>query len=255
MRAMLVRFADRRSKGSIGPVLGNVTRETPEARREPCFARWISLREAFTTKMSDALGTAPHSSWMRMVCAAASIGAVLVLSTGCGSSHARRGSALASFPSFPVSFRYPAAWNRIDCSKQLTSFIRTVTYLTTSHPGSCPSSSPPVTSLDAGGVLVWWWNWGFPGRNPISNFPGRPVTIGGQPARIATVSTQGAGTVAMPKPICIQLGSERLVEVAIERPAPARGELLMVTACLRGPKFAASEAAVRKMLTSVDFRK
>ena len=29
----------------------------------------------------------------------------------------------------------------------------------------------------------------------------------------------------------------------------------MVTACLRGPKLAANEAAARRMLTSVDFRK
>jgi hypothetical protein len=59
----------------------------------------------------------------------------------------------------------------------------------------------------------------------------------------------------MPKDMCRQLGSQRLMEVAIERPTPAGRHLMMVTACLRGPKFAAGEAAVRRMLTSVDFGK
>ena len=190
------------------------------------------------------------------MCAAASIGAVLALLTGCGSSHARRGFARASFPSYPLSFRYPAAWNRLDCPKQGATYARTVTYLTTSHPGLClPWIEMPVKSLDADGVLVWWWNWDFPGGTPIGNFQGRPLTVGGQPARIATVSTSRVGSVALPKEICWQLGSERLMQVAIERPAPASGNVMMVTACLRGPKFAASEAAVRQMLTSVHFRK
>jgi hypothetical protein len=132
----------------------------------------------------------------------------------------------------------------------------TVTYLTTVRPGSCPSSGAPVQSLGAEGVVVWWWDYGFPGRTDrIGNFPGRPLTIGGRPARIATVSTHGAGTAWMPTATCSQLGGERLMDVAIERPAPASGNWMMVTACLRGPKLAASEAAVRQMLTSVGFRK
>jgi hypothetical protein len=81
------------------------------------------------------------------------------------------------------------------------------------------------------------------------------LTIGGRPARIAIVSAHGAGTAWMPTPICAQLGGERLMDVAIERPAPAGRNWMMATACLRGPKLAASEAAVRQMLTSVDFRK
>jgi hypothetical protein len=59
----------------------------------------------------------------------------------------------------------------------------------------------------------------------------------------------------MPTPICSRLGGERLMDVAIERPAPASQNWMMVTACLRGPKLPASEAAVRQMLTSVEFRK
>jgi hypothetical protein len=187
---------------------------------------------------------------MRAVCAAASLGAVLAMLAGCGSSHARKGLARATFPSYPVSFRYPAAWNRIDCPKQVSSFTMTVTYLTSARPGSCPSSGAPVKSLGANGVFVWWWNYGFPGRTDrIGNFPGRPLTVGGRPARIST-APQGAGGA-----ICSQLGGERLMEVAIERPAPADANWMMVTACLRGPKLAASMAAVRQMLTSVDFRK
>ena len=155
-----------------------------------------------------------------------------------------------------VSFRYPAAWNRTDCPKQFSSFTQAVTYLTTAHPGSCPSSGPPVKGLAANGVIVAWWNYGFPGRTDrIDNFPGRPLTIGGRPARIATVSSHAAAA-GLPRMMrCAQFGGERLMDVAIARPAPALQNWLMVTACLRGPKLAASETAVRQMLTSVDFRK
>lgn len=215
------------------------------------MGRSLPTRETVTP-----LGSAAYNACMRTVCAAASIGAVLALLAGCGSSHARRGLARASFPSFRLSFRYPTAWNRIDCPKQVSSFTMTVTYLTSTRAGSCPSSGAPVKSLDANGVFVWWWNYGFPGRTDrIGNFPGRPLTIGRRPARIATVSTHGAGTAWMPTPFCSKLGGERLIGVAIERPAPASGNWMMMTACLRGPKLAASEAAVRQMLSSVAFTK
>jgi hypothetical protein len=59
----------------------------------------------------------------------------------------------------------------------------------------------------------------------------------------------------MPTPICRHLGGERLMNVAIARPAPASNDWMMVTACLRGPKLAASEAAARQMLNSVALKK
>jgi hypothetical protein len=132
----------------------------------------------------------------------------------------------------------------------------TLTYLTTARLGSCPASGVPVQTLSRGGVLVWWWHYGFPGKTDrISNFTGRSAKIGGRPARITISSVHGAGKAWVPTPMCAQLGGDRLMDVAIERPAPANANWMMVTACLRGPKLPASEAAVRQMITSVDFRK
>ena len=196
-----------------------------------------------------------YNRHMKPAHAAASVAAVVALLVGCASAHTRHGLVRASFPAYPVSFRYPAAWNRIDCPKQESSFTMTITYLTTARPGSCPSSGAPVQTLDRGGVLVWWWNFGFPGTTDrITNFSGRGVT-GGRPARIALSSSHEAGKAWVPTPMCAQLGAHRLLNVAIERPAPADANWMMVSACLRGPNVAASEAAVRRMLATVRFRK
>ena len=50
--------------------------------------------------------------------------------------------------------------------KQVSSFTMTLTYLTTTQPGSCPLSGAPIKSLGASGVFVWWWN--YRDRRPVT---------------------------------------------------------------------------------------
>jgi hypothetical protein len=161
---------------------------------------------------------------------------------------------VAQFTAYGVSFRYPADWQRMDC-RQESSFSMTITYLTTSRGGVCPSVDRTAQALGSGGVLVRWWNYGFPGRtNRIARFGGRRLVVGGRPARIVISSPRSVARAWIP-PLCASAGADRMLNVAIQRPAPATGNWMMVTVCLRGPNVRSSEALVRAMLRSVQYRR
>lgn len=171
---------------------------------------------------------------------------------GYGDASHSGGWTLARFPSFGVSFRYPRMWNRMDCRSD-SSFTMSITYLASVPLGSCPTTSAAIRNLDASGVLVWWWNYGFPGRTQrISNFTGQEIEVGGRPARIAVSSPQVVGAGWVPS-MCAQIGADRLVDVAIQRPASASGNWLMMSSCLRGPRVASGEATIRQILATVRF--
>lgn len=188
--------------------------------------------------------------------AAAALTCAVVALAGCGSTtvratNVREGLTRASFPRYPLSFRYPAAWSRRDCPKQVSSFTATVTYLTTARPGSCDGGGWPVTKLGKNGVLVAWQEFGMPGWTRITKFPGRDTTIGGRPARIAVTSSHAPAPAGV-SPVCRRIGGTRSMAVAIEREAV--DNWLLATVCLRGPDLGSGEAAVRRMLSTVRLR-
>jgi hypothetical protein len=78
----------------------------------------------------------------------------------------------------------------------------------------------------------------------VSKFGGKLTTIDGHAARIAVVRHD---------PACASFGSRRAMVAAISR--HIRDNLLLVNACIRGPKLGAGEAAVRQMLASTRFSK
>jgi hypothetical protein len=160
---------------------------------------------------------------------------------------------VAQFTAYGVSFRYPADWQRLDC-QQGSSFSTTITYLTTSRSSVCPSVDRTAQALGPDGVLVRWWNYGFPGRtNQIAGFGGRKLVVGGRPARIVITSPRSVARPWIP-PLCASIGAARMLNVAIQRPPPATANWIMVTACLRGPHLPSSEARVRSILRAVHFR-
>lgn len=182
--------------------------------------------------------------------------AMVVALNGCGSTtvratNVRDGLTRASFPQYPLSFRYPAAWNRRDCPKQVSSFTATVTYLTTARPGNCGGGGWPVRRLGKNGVLVAWQAFGMPDWTRITKFPGRDTTIGGRPARIAVTSSHAPAPAGVSR-ACRRIGGTGSMEVAIEREAV--DNWMLATVCLRGPDLGSGEAAVRQMLSTVRLR-
>jgi hypothetical protein len=87
--------------------------------------------------------------------------------------------------------------------------------------------------------VVAWSYYGFPNEFDLSAFPGRPARIGGRPARIEVRSPQHA---------CHVLGGDQQVRVTVRR--RARGNWMLMDACLRGPDLARSRADVEHMLAT-----
>ena len=163
-----------------------------------------------------------------------------------GGSAQTRGTVLAQFPRFGISFRYPVGWRRVDCSPAIVNFgSRGVTYLTTARRAGCSPSASRRTS--ANGVAVLWQQAGVWVRH------GGNARIGGQPAQVYLQALHAPPGVRLYGPApCTDSGGNRLVEAQIHEPATANYGFEMF-ACLRGPKLKRSEAAVGQMLASVRF--
>ena len=163
-----------------------------------------------------------------------------------GGSAQARGTELADFPRFGLSFRYPAGWRRLDCSPAFTLMgTRGVTYLTTARRAGCSPSAHRRTS--ANGVAILWQ------QAPPDIRHGGNARIGGQPAQIYVRALHAPpGAVAYGAVPCADSGGQRLIEAQIHEPATANYGFEMF-ACLRGPKLRRSQAAVGQMLASVRF--
>ena len=86
-----------------------------------------------------------------------------------------------------------------------------------------------------------WWEGGIGAT--LADAAGRRTRIGGQPARLSFRNHAGC-----------PVGADKAVVATIQPPDPFAGvELLWVTACLRGPDFAANEAAFGEMLSTLRF--
>lgn len=177
--------------------------------------------------------------------------AAMVIASGALGAGRKERLTLASYPSYPFSFRYPSAWSRLDCRQVPTSVALNVTFLTTVKPAPrCTSFGWPRQQLGRNGAFVDWWTFAEPGWSRIDKFPGHAARIGGEPARIEVASARASRS---PSGSCAQVGGTRTIAVVIRRPRLPGPQWMMATACLRGPNVAAGESAVRRILASVSF--
>jgi hypothetical protein len=95
--------------------------------------------------------------------------------------------------------------------------------------------------LRRNGVLVLWSSTGFI-RWTLALAPGGPRTVGGRPANELVAAGRGD---ACP------VGTAEHVEVQAARSSP--NSAFVMTACLAGPRTAASLAQVQAMLASTRF--
>lgn len=159
-----------------------------------------------------------------------------------GGSAQRGGTALADFPRFGLSFRYPARWRHFGC-QYVTSQTMSVTYLTAAAVGPrCLPGGVMPRRLSANGVAILWQ------QQPLFKLSAN-ARLGGQPARVDTW-----GAHAAPFGECAASGGQRVVAAEINEPATANTAFGMV-ACLRGPKLRQSQSAVGQMLASVRFQR
>jgi len=142
-----------------------------------------------------------------------------------------------------LAFRYPSAW-RPQLGDVTGSFVTWITDLSPARlhntcrvrPHGVTCGGRVLAALPPQGVLVTWLLEGRPGIRPPVHGP--RITLGGHRA---FVSARGSAA-------CAELGAQQAMTAAIHR---ARGNWLVMTACMRDPGLAENEAAVWAMLRSV----
>jgi hypothetical protein len=185
-----------------------------------------------------------------LVLGGVAVGTTLAVGKGGGGSDLTT----ASYPGFQLSFRYPSDWQRRNwCWLGTHEFP--VTLLTTVHPPPCNPGNvfgfetplPPPLRLGKDDVAAWWLT---TDRQHLARI--RPNTrIDGEPAQISVrqeparkphsdVNCAGAGP------------TRRSVNAQIQARSSSIGRIL-VGAVICGPDYAAGEAKVREMLSSLRF--
>lgn len=182
----------------------------------------------------------------------ASVLAITGSLVGCGAD--AHGLSRVGFPTYRLSFSYPAAWERVDCSGHRGGpFVSPFTYLSTlktlRSAAVCGFQGPPpsLSRLGTDGVFIVWSWWDLPMPINFSRLPGQPLTVGGQAARFRTIRR---GSVYWRESRCGRVGGQKEI-VAIS--GGSSHTYFSMAACLRGPAFARSEDAIRKMLATVSF--
>jgi hypothetical protein len=159
------------------------------------------------------------------------------------------------WPSFErngLAFRYPATWRRYTW-QFASSFSYAVVYLSTaiehdpcktivSAKGTTITCGSPLSHLDRSGLLVTWFDHGFP-TTTFTDFPGAHTRIDGHPARIdiGTATAQ-----------CSRLGGQRSITAYIGTSASA-SDWTELDACLRGPNLVTNQRRVEDLLTTTHF--
>jgi len=180
----------------------------------------------------------------------AALGAVLAVTSACGGGTDAQAAAkdppLSKYAGSYLSFTYPAAWTAYPFRWAGGLHFQPMVYLSTqpvhdpcSTRGNETTCGFPVGQLQPGGVLVVWQTNGIPAT---ALGPGRPMRVGGHPARL--VSTENGQ--------CRRIGADRTIDVAIET-SPPPSAFIYLTACLRGPNLAQNETYVKALLASTHF--
>jgi hypothetical protein len=149
-----------------------------------------------------------------------------------------------------ITFSYPNGWSRTDWD-QPSSFAYMVAAVS-NHALKTPcthslmswSCGQPVDQVQAGTLLVEWWQNAFPGWTFAAQ-TGTAFTVGGFPAKMqdpADLTT-----------VCPNLSAESAMQVIIDRPE-ATGNYFAFTACFKGPAVAAEKSEALDILASAQFK-
>lgn len=180
-------------------------------------------------------------------------GAAVALSGGSGPR-----LALASYPGYNLSFRYPPAWKRVTWCWTGT-VVSPIAVLTTGrksiacHQGNgfAPGTAfPPPQLLGKDELTVSW----LYADRPHLDVPPANTTVGGRPASIRL------GWTRVPHRFVIKVGAicgtvgtrERTLVAQVPHVISSTG-VMRASALICGPDFTAGELAVRRMLASVRF--
>jgi hypothetical protein len=188
-----------------------------------------------------------------LVLAAGAAGAVVALTRGSGERLAS-----ASYPGFGLSFRYPAAWKRVDWCWTGT-VVSPIAVLTSGrkvpvcHQGngfSSGTSFPPPQLLGPDELTVSWLYSAEPhGRVPPVN-----ATLGGRGAsvRLGWTSVPHKRVITVGA-ICGKVGTRERTLVAVIPHVLTQSGVVRASALICGPNFAAGEQDVRRVLASARF--
>jgi len=183
----------------------------------------------------------------RSLALVALLGTLALVAAGCGTPAARPAGAGAQaraleFKNTYLSFRYPASWRPLVFRQAQALHSSPMVYLST-QPGRAACGTDcawPVSQLHPGGILVVWENRGYPGWT-LGSIPGKPLHVDGRAAR-RIVSRPG---------VCAAIGADETVVVSVARPLAYNWT--QITACLRGPRLAATERQLARVLASTHF--
>jgi hypothetical protein len=151
--------------------------------------------------------------------------------------------------------QYPASWSQLQQSGQATIGTSLVWLSNQAMHDPCSATVDggqlvamcglPVTTMKPGGVVVGWTRSEgpvTPDPATLAQVPGRAITVGGQPAKLAVAEPGRNG--------CEAIGATRAMHLTVVVSHEFQYEM---TACLRGPKLSVLEGRVRQMLRTTSF--
>lgn len=176
--------------------------------------------------------------------------AAAVIGLAAGSAAPAPSGRVSHYRHWGVSFTYPSAWKRLNWCWEGVTETPLVMLTKASTPPTCDNKTTwgIEPRLRRDGMAVWWEEGGAPGVTWDAWVRHRPTThIGGQPARSAVFEPNSRSWRTTG---CDRRDVAMITEVLSPH---AADNSYLVRACVRGPRFAADERAVRKMLASVHF--
>lgn len=152
-----------------------------------------------------------------------------------------------------VRFAYPSRWHAARYPVS-SSFDRSLIYLSTAPPhnpcvttqegsGTKVSCGWQVSKVEPEQVAAQWLVGNRPGWK-LGSVPGRPMRVGGRPARLSIATTGPSYNE------CHDIGGDEVITAWVDR--RARGFYAFI-ACVRGPGMSQRETDIRLLLKSVKF--
>jgi len=148
-----------------------------------------------------------------------------------------------------ITFSYPIGWYRTTESfpSSFTDMVAAVSNQPVHDPcavsGNSITCGQPLDSLEPGGLLIEWWEDGFP-QWSIASQPGTPTTVAGLQARLQAASAPGSECPT-------DLGADTSINVVIAR--TVSNNYYEFVACIRGPETNIQVSTAMAILHSVEF--
>ena len=172
---------------------------------------------------------------MRLI---ASLSVAVVFAAGaCGSTpRPSDGPSVSTFENDVISFEYPGNWNALVPESGDPALV-----LLSSE--TLALTEPRIEKLNADGVYIAWTEESVAPIATPKPSAGSEVDIGGRPGILRQDEADGD---------CAGLDGEQLLTVEIDSPGSSPD--VVVQACVRGPNFELTSAAIAGMLASVEWK-